>query len=112
MTILTGSEVVATYAAVWDIARQMRDAARKNEWNDLIALEGNRSNLIEILAVSDMGDLTTAQLNNEKADWIRKILECDAETKSLAEVWMVELRQIMNSLETEVKLSNVYGSNE
>ncbi|MCE5180394.1 MAG: flagellar protein FliT [Betaproteobacteria bacterium] len=112
MTILTGPEIVATYAAVWEVAIQMREAARKSEWDDLTALEGKRSGLIELLATSDMGALPTAQLNDEKADWIQKILECDTETKSLTEVWMVELRQILNSLATEAKLSDVYGSNE
>lgn len=106
---MNGNEIVATYEAVWDITQLMLDAARKNEWDDLPALEERRHVFVEKLMASDQGNLSDAQLNAKKSELIRNILDSDAETKELTEVWMVELRQIIDSIGSEKKLNNAYA---
>lgn len=106
---MNGNEIVATYESVWEFTRLMLEAAKKNEWNDLPALEEKRHTFVEKLMEFDKGDLSDAQLNAKKSELIRKILDSDAETKELAELWMFELKQIINSIGTEKKLNNVYA---
>lgn len=109
---MNGQEIVALYEIVWSITRLMQEAAKKSEWDDLAVLDEKRIGLLEKLMASDRGDLADIQLNGQKAEWIRKILVCDAETKSLAEEWMVELRQILDSLGAEKKLIGAYADRE
>ena len=90
----------------------MLDAARRNEWDDLPALEERRHAFVEKLMVSDQGDSSDTQLNAKKSELIRNILDADTETKELTECWMVELRQIINSIGAEKKLNNVYAGHD
>lgn len=107
---MNGNEIIATYEAVRDITRLMLDAARKNEWDDLPALEQRRYAFVEKLMASDQGDASDAQLNAKKSELIRSILENDTETKDLTECWMTELRQIIGSVGAEKRLNNTYSN--
>jgi len=106
---MDGNEIVATYEAVWGYTRMMLEAARKSEWGDLPVLEEKRFSFVEILMASDKGDFSDAKLNARKSELIQEILAVDAETKELTEAWMVELRQILDSIGSEKKLNNAYA---
>lgn len=110
MTVVNSQEIIATYEAVLALTRQMLEAARKNEWDDLATLEVKRFNLIERLMASDMNDLSDGQLNSKKAELIQNILAGDTETRTLAQAWMVELREILDSLGAEKKLKDAYSA--
>lgn len=110
MAILNDNEIIATYESVWEISRLMLDAAKNNYWDDLPALEKKRYAFVEKLMKSDQGDLSDAGLNAKKTELIQNILESDAKTKELTELWMVELRQIIGSVGAEKKLNNVYAN--
>jgi len=101
--------IIATYEAAWALTRQMLEAARKDEWDDLPALEEKRRAFVEKLMASDPGDLLDDLLNAKKSELIRNILDADAETKELTRLWMVELRQIIGSAGAEKKLNKVYA---
>lgn len=106
---MNGQEIVALYEMIWSISRLMLEAAKKNEWDDLVVLDEKRSGLLDKLGVSDQGRLADGQLNEQKTEWIQKILACDAETRPLVEEWMAELRQILDSLGAEKKLIGAYA---
>jgi len=110
MTAVISQEIIATYEAVLAVTRQMLEAARKNEWDDLASLEQNRFSLIERLMASDMNDLSDGQLNARKAELIQSILANDTETRTLTQAWMGELRQIIDSLGAEKKLKDAYSA--
>lgn len=105
---MNGDEIIATYEAVWDCTQLMLEAARKNEWDELPALEEKRFVFVEKLRQSDQEDSADVELNAKKSELIQRILASDAETKDLTEAWMVELRQILDSIGTEKKLNNAY----
>jgi len=109
MTVVNSQDIIANYEAVLALTHQMLETARKNEWDDLATLEVKRFNQVEKLMASDMNDLSDGQLNSRKAELIQNILASDAETRTLAQVWMVELRQIIDSLGAEKKLKDVYS---
>lgn len=109
MTVVNSQEVIATYEAVLAITLQMLEAARKGEWDDLATLEKGRFNHIEKLMASDMNDLSDVRLNGRKAELIQSILTGDGETRTLAQAWMVEMREILDSLGAEKKLKGAYG---
>lgn len=109
---MSGADIIATYESVWSLTARMRDAAKDSQWDELIALESERYALVKCLMVEDDGDLSDAAHNGRKAELIRNILDCDAVTRSLSEAWMVELRQLLNSVGTEKRLSNAYATFE
>lgn len=109
---MDGNEIVATYEAVWGVTRLMLEAARKNEWDDLPALEEKRFAFVEILMASDKGEPLDARMIARKSELIQNILASDAETKELTETWMVELRQILDSIGAERKLNNAYADHD
>lgn len=100
------------YGRLWTLTRSMLDAARNNAWDDLVEIEKKRAELLDELAKSDVSDITDLALNARKAELIRNILACDEETRILTESWMVELRQILDSIGTEKKLNDTYAGNE
>jgi len=87
----------------------MLKAARKDLWDDLPALEEKRRAFVEKLMASDQGVLSDAGLNAKKTELIRNIMDSDAETKELTQLWLVELRQIIGSVGAEKKLNNAYA---
>lgn len=104
-----GDEIVASYKVISGITREMLDAAKKNEWDDLAALEEKRFALMGKLMAADKGDLLDARLNAKKTELIQNILACDVETRKLTENWMIELRQILDSIGTEKRLNDAYA---
>lgn len=102
--------MVASYEEILNLARLMLEAAKKEEWDELTALEEKRFVLLETLMAADKGDWADARLNARKSELIQNVLTCDVETRELAEAWMVELRQIIDSVGTEKKLNDFYAA--
>lgn len=101
--------MVASYEALLGITRVMLDAAKKEEWDELTALEERRFALLNKLMASDKGDWGDAQLNEKITELIQSILTSDIETRKLTEAWMGELRHIIDSIGKEKKLNDAYA---
>lgn len=106
------TDSLGVYESILALSVSMRGAARKSQWDELAALENERYVLTKTLMASDQGGEGDSGGNAGKAALIRNILDCDVETRALAEAWRLELRQILDSVGKEKKLGNAYASFE
>lgn len=100
--------VIEVYEAIEGLSQRMLEAAKNHEWDELIALDEKRLILLDNLKLSEPGRGVETQLDARKSDLIQRILKDDAETKALTEAWMVELRELLDSISTEKKLNDAY----
>lgn len=100
------SEASSAYDGVWELTRQMLEAARKDDWDGLVALEKNRLQMVLALKVLE---IATVLDQEHVAKVIQQILEADEKIKILAASWMVELQGQLASVGNERKLSQTYN---
>lgn len=103
---MSGADV-AVYGEILALTRQMLDAARKSEWDDLTLVEKKRA---EMVAGVMSCQQESGTLDEKTADIVRQILGCDEEIKALTEAWLGDLRELLASTSTEKKLLNTYNS--
>ena len=104
------AKIIINYESLSSITSQMRNAANHGHWEQLVSLEQECSYHVSAMKALD----TTAKLDEEtrqrKIQLIKKILADDAEIRSCTEVWMEQLRNIMQSNRQEQRLRQVYGA--
>jgi flagellar protein FliT len=105
---MKGPDITACYAEILATSRLMLEAAKKGEWDELIALEGRRDAQVAQLQTFDLSLDADDLLRERQLALIKQILDCDLETKSLVERWQGEIRIILNSVGTERKLKDAY----
>jgi len=97
-----------SYGAILDLTRQMLEAARNSDWDQLTTLEQARSRMA--MQMADKRDENPMPPSEESAEIIRNILVCDEEIKARTETWLTELRAALDSVNTERKLFQTYNS--
>ncbi len=86
----------------------MLTAAREGRWDDLLALEAARRDLVQETSQGDtLPDV--AQVARKK-ELICTILATDAQIKELTQAWMGELQSVLTSVQVERKLIRAYES--
>lgn len=102
--------IVQHYEAMAQLAGQMLEAARHEQWDELVALEQQRATVLSEL----MADAAQGAIPDEVADQVVRligaILEADAEITPLAQAWQDELKGLLGSMGTERKISQAYGT--
>jgi len=85
------------YQAIEDSSRKMLDAAKAEDWDEVVRFEGACAVLIEQLRVrSRSEDLLPAQ-RTEKTRIMRRILQNDAQIRYLAEPWLAHCEQAFDA---------------
>ena len=105
---MNSEEILALYEAVSQITDQMLVAARQGDWDRLIALEEHCTRHVQTLRDGEPPMPLTGASRERKVQIIHKILADDREIRDLAEPWMAQLAQMINSTRAERKLSNAY----
>jgi len=95
-----------SYSAILDLTRQMLEAARNGDWDQLTTLEQLRGHMATQLATRQRENPVPP--SEESAEIIRNILVCDEEIKARTETRLTELRAILDSVNTERKLFKTY----
>lgn len=81
------------YKAIEDSSRKMLDAAKSEDWDEVVRFEGACAVLIEQLRTRARNeDLLPAQ-RSEKTRIMQRILHNDAQIRYLAEPWLVHFEQ-------------------
>ena len=81
------------YKAIEDSSLKMLDAARAEDWEQVVRFEGACAVLIEQLrAKAQSEDLLPAQ-RTEKTHIMQRILQNDAQIRYLAEPWLAHCEQ-------------------
>lgn len=106
---MNSEEILALYEAVSGITDQMLVAARQGDWDRLIALEEHCARHVQTLKDGEPPIPLTGASRDRKVQIIHKILADDRKIRDLAEPWMAQLAQMINSTRAERKLSSAYG---
>lgn len=81
------------YKAIEDSSRQMLEAAKSEDWDEVVRFEGVCAVLIEQLrARAHNEDLLPAQ-RSEKSRIMQRILNNDAQIRYLAEPWLTHFER-------------------
>ncbi len=107
---MNSEEILALYEAVSKITDQMLAAARQGDWDRLIALEQHCSSHVQTLQNGEPPQALTGAHRERKVQIIHKILADDREIRDLAEPWMAQLAQMINSTQSQRKLQHAYGA--
>jgi flagellar protein FliT len=76
------------YKAIEDSSRKMLDAAKVEDWDEVVRFEGACAVLIEQLRERSRSEELTADMRSEKTRIMQRILNNDAQIRYLAEPWL------------------------
>jgi len=85
------------YKAIERTSSQMLDAAKTENWDQVVRLEGACAVLIAQLRYKAKTDALAPEDRKEKTKIMQRILRTDAEIRNLAEPWLNDLAQMMDS---------------
>ncbi|MDP3107087.1 flagellar protein FliT [Hydrogenophaga sp.] len=84
------------YKAIERTSSQMLDAAKTENWDQVVRLEGACAVLIAQLRYKSKTDQLAPEERKEKTKIMQRILRTDAEIRNLAEPWLNDLSQLID----------------
>ena len=99
----------AIYETVAKLTNQMLLAAKQQDWDKLTELETSCAQHVEKLKTTEDISPLPREARERKVASIMSILAADREIRNLVSPWMVKLNSLMNSNQTEIKLTRVYS---
>ncbi|HTJ97467.1 MAG TPA: flagellar protein FliT [Rhodocyclaceae bacterium] len=99
------------YEEMTALSARMVDAARRNDWDNLIELERSVSQLRVRLSNEDDDNANLDTRERErKAALIQRILADDAEIRRHTEPWMEQVRQFLGGTRKKRQVEQAYGA--
>lgn len=92
-------QLIDYYRAIEDSSRKMLDAARAQDWDEVVRLEGACAVLIEQLRFASRDQDLLPQQRKEKSRIMQRILSNDAQVRYLAEPWLAHFEKKFDSLQ-------------
>lgn len=83
------------YIAIEESSRKMLEAAKAEDWDQVVRYEGACAVLIEQLRFKSQAEELPAEHRPEKARIMQRILRNDAEIRILAEPWLEDLDHML-----------------
>ena len=102
-------QVIENYESLSTLTGQMRMAATRGEWDDLVELEKKCSQRVADMKVQDASTPIDEATRLRKVELIRKILADDAEIRNHTEAWMAQLQQIIQGTAQERRVRQAYS---
>lgn len=85
------------YKAIEDASVRMLDAARREDWDEVVRCEGACAVLIEQLRFKGRSEKLERTERAEKARIMQRILRNDAEIRVLAEPWLSDVAELFDA---------------
>jgi flagellar protein FliT len=85
------------YIAIEESSRKMLEAAKAEDWDQVVQYEGACAILIEQLRFKSQAEELAPEHRSEKAKIMQRILRNDAQIRCLAEPWLTQFEQIFDS---------------
>jgi len=101
---------IDTYKEICALSAQMVEAARANDWAQLVNLERNVASLRDGLIGEDDNMSLSLQERDLKRGLIQRILDDDAEIRRHTEPWMEQVRRFLGGRSTRERVERTYGS--
>jgi flagellar protein FliT len=102
------SQVIAHYERLSALTGQMLDAAKDEEWDQLIIIEQQCAELVATIKALDAQMMLDQVERTVKKQLINKILVDDAEIRNRVQAWMSQLQLSMQSNRQEQRLLQAY----
>jgi flagellar protein FliT len=101
---------IEIYEEMSTLSARMVEAARANDWDNLIRLEKSVVALrLSLTTEDDNGRLTPSELDAKRA-LIQRILDDDAEIRRYTEPWMEQVRQFLGGKASGKQVESAYGA--
>lgn len=107
---MSSSQAIENYELLSALTGQMREAAVRGEWEQLISIEHECSKLVASMKQVDAEVKLNESEHQRKIQLINKILADDAEIRVTTQLWMNQLQLLMKSNAQEQRLLNAYGA--
>ena len=106
----TGSaQVIANYKLLSALTVQMLKAAEDGNWEELIVIEQQCSNLVDGMKLADAETRLDETARQYKNQLIQQILADEGKIGNLTRAWMAQLKNVMQSNLQEQRLLKTYG---
>ena len=92
-------QLIDYYRAIEDSSRKMLDAAKAEDWDEVVRLEGACAVLIEQLRYRSRSEDLLPEQRAEKTGIMQRILSNDAQVRYLAEPWLAHFEKKFDSLQ-------------
>ena len=109
MTSLETEQLLTTYDRLSHTTGFMLSAAQAGDWERLVSLEKDCSELVARLSALESDDPLPEGLRERKATLLRKVLADDAAIRDITEPWLARLGAMLGANRCERKLLNSYG---
>jgi len=106
---MVSSQIITNYESLSVLTAQMREAAVRGEWDQLIDLEQQCRQHVAAMKQADALIALDEPSRQTKVRLIKKILAHDADIRSRTVAWMGQLQRIMHSNRQEQQLQQAYG---
>lgn len=103
-------QAIANYEQLSALTRQMREAAEQGDWDKLISIEHQCSDLVVTMKAVDAAVTLDEAARQRKDQLIAGILADDAEIRNYVQVWMGQLQHKMQSNRQEQLVLKAYGA--
>ena len=90
------------YIAIEESSRKMLEAAKAEDWDQVVRYEGACAVLIEQLRFRSQAEELPAEHRPEKARIMQRILRNDAQIRCLAEPWLTQFEQMFDGQPQQV----------
>jgi flagellar protein FliT len=109
VTSLETEQLLTTYDRLSHTTGFMLSAAQAGDWERLVSLEKDCSELVARLSSLESDDPLPEGLRERKATLLRKVLADDAAIRDITEPWLARLGAMLGANRCERKLLNSYG---
>jgi flagellar protein FliT len=90
--------VLGLYERALSLTHAMLEAARKGNWDELVRLEAQRSQVVDQIRLDDPDPARTPALVARKRQIMTELLQADERVQLLTQDWMHELREVLGSV--------------
>ena len=101
-------KILKQYDSIAELSGRMLQAARRNDWDAVVAEEKRCRALVNAIE-SGGAPALSANEQSQKLVIIRKLLADDAEIRNLAQPWLQHLENVLSSSGNSRKLDTSYG---
>ncbi len=102
--------IVDRYRRMADASGRMLTAARRDDWDEVCAIEKECARLIaELIEIGDLSPKDPS-LRQEKLELVRRVLDDDAAIRLLSQPWLKNLDAMLRSPATAARVNRAYGS--
>jgi flagellar protein FliT len=108
--MLAMASQIEIYQEMSTLSARMVEAARANDWENLISLEKSVVALRRVLAADDDNSRLSAREIDLKRTLIQRILDDDAEIRRHTEPWMEQVRQFLGGNTRRKQVESAYGA--